>query len=389
MTHDHRFTIGYSFEFSDADTVYYRKEDLGQLEELGDEAQQAITLLQSPTVSNPPVANPFFDPNHPVGSSRRTGTRQTQQIHTLTLGYAPIREVAFRLEMPFLVNKQRYEAFGFGQRPSDDQDTIQRTRGLGDIRLFARGTYPLPFDDISWDLYLDVGVKMPTGRDEIFQTDPNGRRIPVWASAQLGNGAWQPILGIGTRVVIGDFALFAQGQYMLGLQGRNDTPITAAFILPPFILDGVIIPDESLRKFIPGPDEQTLAVTDTYSWRVGFAYPALQLLRRAFTEDPIPFLDGSGISFAVEGLGAPREDLFGSDKGFRDTGDYIYATPGIFLQPTSYLGIYASFAIPIYRFARDRPQTVDSYRIYAGVTFGFSLDDLTGPSAAEGDPGGP
>ena len=86
---------------------------------------------------------------------------------------------------------------------------------------------------------------------------------------------------------------------------------------------------------------------------------------------PLPILDGSGISFAIEGISVPKNDLFGSDLGLRDTGDVIFATPGLFVTPVEGMTLTLSFAVPIYRHVRDRPQTVEDLRVQLGVFVNF------------------
>lgn len=284
-------------------------------------------------------------------------TAQVQDVHTLTLAFSPIAAIELRAEVPFYYNRQRFEAFGFGQNPTTLEPTVQQTAGLGDVRFIARAW--LPFDVEPLHLYVEAGIKTPTGESHITTIDANGRSIPAWMSAQLGNGAWQPIAGLGARARFDWISLFAQFQYMFSPGGTTGTPVTAEFVLPFYSFNALF-----------GQDERKIGVTDVYTWRVGAAV-ALKVIREQVTDDPIAPLDGSGISFSIEDISVPGHDLFGNSTGFRDGGDFVYAVPGIFFSPVDYITVTGAVAVPIYRFVRDHPQTVDDIRAEVGVSVAF------------------
>ncbi|MEX2399595.1 MAG: hypothetical protein WD423_02410 [Rhodothermales bacterium] len=75
---------------------------------------------------------------------------------------------------------------------SDDGRVVRSTRGIGDVRLFARYTaFRRNARGRTMRLAPLAGVELPTGRDDV--RDVRGR-LP--APLQLGSGTWDPFLGL-------------------------------------------------------------------------------------------------------------------------------------------------------------------------------------------------
>ncbi len=202
----------------------------------------------------------------------------------------------------------------------------QNAQGIGDVRVVGRTWMFDPDAHQRGNLSLGLGVKAPTGKDDVADTFPdrtgaNSASKAVDQSIQPGDGGWGPIVGVNGFKRIGHMAYYGSGTYLVNPRDTNGTP-----------------------SLVVARAVNTVA--DQYLLRTGMA----------FALGKTPFAIGLG--FRMEGL--PRYDFVGDSHGFRRPGYETFAEPGLFYSRG---GDTWSMAVPVGLMRNRRP---DPYTGNAG-----------------------
>jgi hypothetical protein len=168
--------------------------------------------------------------------------------------------------------------------------------GLGDVSLVGTTWLLDPATHLSGNIALGLGVKAPTGDNEVTVdvafADSVRRRI-VDQSIQLGDGGWGVLLQAQAyRQVFSRGSAYFFGSYLLSPKEKTNVP--------------------SPIRGVP------LSVPDVYTVRGGLAYAA-------WPEG------GLSLSLGVRLDGIPLRDIMGGDDGFRRPGYTLYLDPGLAL----------------------------------------------------------
>lgn len=185
---------------------------------------------------------------------------------------------------------------------------IHTANGLGDVNIGGRYRLLDCEDSPEQNLLIGLSLKMPTGESAATDLFPNAagqdiRTRVVEQAIQPGDGGWGFTLSFEAYKVVGDFLLFASGNYVFNPQGQNDT-------LSP-----------SARLAVAGPTAvaehvRYNSIGDSYLVRAGAAYP-------------IAGIPGLSLSFAGRIVGVPQKDLLGNNIGYRRPGYWVSVDPGI------------------------------------------------------------
>ena len=208
-----------------------------------------------------------------------------------------------------------------------DRD-LQRAEGIGDMVIQGSAWILDPDEFEKGNLQLSLGVKLPTGDDDVrhMATIRRGNTFTreertVDQSIMPGDGGFGAVIGLQAFYnVFEEFSAFAAGTYLLNPRGTNGVP-----------------------TFRTTSGEEEMSVTDQYLGRVGIARG-------------IPFLEkyGLGLSVACRIEGVPVRDLLGPDDGFRRPGYAVSVEPGI---SWSYGGHTLGVSAPIALY-RNRQRSV-------------------------------
>lgn len=178
--------------------------------------------------------------------------------------------------------------------------------GLGDINFIARYWLADPKRNHSENLSLGMGVKLPTGneREQVTTTDFAGRNPRprfVDISAQPGDGGLGLLFDIAAFKQVDKSTWTFNFNYLANPKDTNGTPS---------ILNTLGIPPS-----LGTSNLQVNSVPDAYIARLGVLYPIGK--------------KGLALSAAYRIEGSPRNDLFGSDNGFRRPGYETFFEPGV------------------------------------------------------------
>ena len=213
-----------------------------------------------------------------------------------------------------------------------NRDTVGRSvlnsRGLSDVTVVARRLIWEPTQERRGNLTLGVGVKLPTGANNVVDTrerEVDGERVlsvqTVDQSVQPGDGGFGLIIDFGAHRLLGarsELALYASGAYLINPEGTS-----------------------GVQTYRSRPGEQIMSIADQYVLRAGLlASPA----------------SWHGLSVGLGGRieGVPVHDLFGSSEGFRRPGYAFSAEPSV--SWTHYTHSF-SLAVPI-ALQRNRQRSV-------------------------------
>ena len=195
--------------------------------------------------------------------------------------------------------------------PNSDSYGIYRTHasGLGDVSLQAEYWLSNPAIPSRVTGSVGLGIKAPTGDDDVRTTFPGGAQAPIDESAQLGTGGWDLLLRAqGTVQIDGPLFAYASGYYGVSLEEHTD-----------------VLNFDALR-----------AVPDTYSGRLGAAYV-------------LPVLEGLVVSLGGRINGVTVTDLIGGgDLYWRRPGYVIYVEPGL---TWTFGRTMASLSVPVRTYA--------------------------------------
>jgi hypothetical protein len=222
-------------------------------------------------------------------------------IFDLSVAYAVSKRVSVSLELPFQYGS-RTNAF------EHDLVHVRTTRaaGMGDMRVAGNVWVLDPDKHSDYNVSLSLGLKIPTGQDDI--TDdflrPDGRSVerPVDLSIQPGDGSWGIIFATNAfaRLHKSTFAFF-QATYLSNPREFNGVQ-TSYGDEPDFTLG------DKGAKFNSVPDQWLVrSGVTTALWRE----------------------KGLSGSLAVRWEGIPIHDLIGGSDGYRLPGYSVSIEPGL------------------------------------------------------------
>jgi len=210
----------------------------------------------------------------------------------LSLAYGVTERLNLRLTVPLSTgNNSRIHGDGLRRETS--------ATGVGDINLVGTMWLLDPVTHSSGNLSLGLGVKAPTGSNEVEGEFGlmSGEVVqhPVHPGLQLGSGGW----GIQVELqayqrLYGRLSGYAFGAYQLSPEEKTDV------------------------LFTPTAPTSALSVYDVYHVRAGLGYAA-------WPEQ------GLSVSLGVRMDGIPVRDVVGKDGGFRAPGYTTYLDPGLAL----------------------------------------------------------
>lgn len=185
----------------------------------------------------------------------------------------------------------------------------QNAQGFGDITVVGRAWMLDPDAHQRGNFSLGLGLKAPTGKDDVTDTYPvlsgaNPQDKAVDQSIQPGDGGWGAIFDINGFKRIGTMSFYGSGTYLINPRDSNGTPSIVAGLFA----GGVVPPSQAGRTVNSVPDQYVL--------RAG----------AAFALGKSPF--SAALGFRMEGL--PRYDLIGDSHGFRRPGYEVFAEPGFY-----------------------------------------------------------
>lgn len=213
-----------------------------------------------------------------------------------------------------------------------NRDTVGRSvlnsRGLSDVTVVARRLMWKPSAERRGNLTLGLGVKLPTGANNVVDTrerEVDGERVlsveTVDQSVQPGDGGFGFIVDLSAYRLLGsrsDVALYASGAYLINPEGTS-----------------------GVQTYRSRPGEEILSIADQYVFRAGLlAGPASW---KGFSV---------GLGGRIEGV--PVHDLFGSSEGFRRPGYAVSVEPSLSWTRGSHT---VSLAVPI-ALERNRQRSV-------------------------------
>jgi hypothetical protein len=219
----------------------------------------------------------------------------------------------------------------------DDNDNVigrssESSRGLSDVSAVIDHLLWDPTQHTRSNLSLGVGIKFPTGQDNIVDTRlryVDGEIVP---SLQTNDESVQP--GDGGFGLI----LQSSGYTLLNKAGTLAGYATVTYILEPEDTNGVY----TYRR---SPGEQIVSITDQYVARLG-----LQLGPQRWKGW------SAGLGGRIEGV--PAHDLLGSSNGFRRPGYMLSLEPSVTWSHGPYT---TSLAVP-YAIVRNRVRSVTDIR---------------------------
>lgn len=205
--------------------------------------------------------------------------------------------------------------------------SVVQSNGLGDIVLTGRRLLWHPRDHPDGNISLGLGVKLPTGKDDVTDVRTqlvNGQFVQttqtVDQSVQPGDGGWGIVLDFQgfQRIAHSSFALYGSATYLSNPRNKN-----------------------GVQTFRGALGEEVMSVADQYLARVGGSYSN-------------PSWKGFGASLGGRVEGVPVEDLIGRSDGFRRPGYAVSIEPGLSYSRGPHT---LSLAVPIAAY-RNRQRSV-------------------------------
>lgn len=244
---------------------------------------------------------------HFVGSEEQEERQEegSEVINTINLAevgirYNPNERWSFSLNVPYLL-AERSNPIRDPNRVVVDRSLTQ-AHSLSDITLSARRLLWKPQEHPDGNVSLGLGVKLPTGKDDVVDTRTrivNGQRVSsvesVDQSIQPGDGGLGVILDVQLfqRIARSGGAFYLSGTYLLNPENTN-----------------------GVRTFRNNLGEEVMSIADQYVARMGATYS------RASWK-------GFGMSLGGRIEGVPVEDLVGESDGFRRPGYAVSVEPGL------------------------------------------------------------
>jgi hypothetical protein len=244
---------------------------------------------------------------HFVGSDEQEERKEegSEVVNTINLAEFGIRynrndRLSFSVGIPYLMAERSSPIRDASRRVVDR--SITHASALGDITFTARRLLWKPAEHPNGNVSLGLGVKLPTGRDNIVDSRTrlvNGQRVStietVDQSIQPGDGGFGLIVDAAAlqRVLSGHGALYASATYLFNPDDTN----------------GVL-------TYRNNAGEEVMSVADQYLARAGMSYAG-------------EGWKGWAVSLGGRVEGIPVEDLIGDSNGFRRPGYAVSAEPGV------------------------------------------------------------
>jgi hypothetical protein len=250
-------------------------------------------------------------------------------IFSLDVMYGVSNRVSLDLTLPFSSGFVTYQQ---GTPASPGQPAVHslykyKTGGLGDITLQAEYWLNDPTKPSRVSGSVDLGIKMPTGRDAItgqFYSPTGDVTKTVDEGVQLGNGGWELLLRAqGTAQISSSVFAYGSGYYGLSLTENSD---------------------------VQQPNGDIRGVPDTYSGRLGAAYV-------------LPVLEGLVVSVGGRINGVTVKDIIGGgDLYWRRPGYEIFVEPGL---TWTFGRNWASVSVPVrvYQNKLNSPLDISKNRV--------------------------
>jgi hypothetical protein len=225
------------------------------------------------------------------------------------------------------------------------------TSGLGDISINAKYWLLNTKENMTGNIQVSAGIKIPTGNDNVQGNFPNitGKVISYVSadqSIQPGDGGWGIPLEIDAFKSIGRFTGFMTAAYLINPRDTNNTPS---------ILISLGITPTPNQLY-----EVHNTVQDQYLFKIGVAYQ---------------ITDALSISVAGRVEGVPVRDLIGRSDGFRRPGDASFIESGIIWNSPSFGSFSASVPVTITRdrapdaFGNPGDATFANYIVLVGYSY--------------------
>ena len=218
----------------------------------------------------------------------------------LSASYQITNRLSVTLELPFqYADRTSYYEHDFVHRFTTS------AAGVGDLRLIGNCWLFDPEKHHSGNINLGIGVKFPTGDDEVTDVfhQPAGLvRRPVDPAIQRGDGGWGIVAQLSAfqKIYTNTFA-YAQGIYLINPRDINH----------------VQQPTGNEADFTLGEFGYTFnSVPDQYLARVGVGYLIWPKM-------------GLSLSLGMRVEGVPVEDFIGDSRGWRNAGYAFSVEPGI------------------------------------------------------------
>jgi hypothetical protein len=269
---------------------------------------------------------------HFVGSEEQTnraadGSEVINRINQEEIGirYNASDVWSFSAGIPYLI-ADRSSPIRNSSRTVVARSVVQ-SNGIGDIVLTGRRLLWHPRDHPDGNISLGLGVKLPTGKDDVSDARTqlvNGQFVQttqtVDQSVQPGDGGLGFVLDFQgfQRVRHSGFGLYGSATYLINPRNKN-----------------------GVQTFRGALGEEVMSVADQYLARVGGSYSN-------------PKWKGFGASLGGRVEGVPVEDLIGRSDGFRRPGYAVSVEPALSYSrgPHTF-----SLAVPIAAY-RNRQRSV-------------------------------
>jgi len=283
-----------------------------------------------------------------------------QRILDLGATYGVSDQFSANVTIPYLVRGEWGAPFPQGKAATATTPAIPNgpranfyTSGLGDISINGRYWLLNTKENMTGNIQVSAGIKIPTGNDNVQGNFPNftGKTISYVSadqSIQPGDGGWGIPLEIDAFKTIGKFTGFMTAEYLINPRDTNNTPsILVSLGITP-----------SLNQLY----EAHNTVQDQYLFKIGVAYQLTESL---------------SISVAGRVEGVPVRDLIGRSDGFRRPGDASFIESGIIWNSPSFGSFSASVPVTITRdraadsFGNPGDATFADYIILVGYSYRF------------------
>jgi hypothetical protein len=226
------------------------------------------------------------------------GTEIVNTIHFLDFNatYAFIERITLTLNVP-VITAQRSQVVRDVTAEIIGRDESQ-SDGIGDLTLVSGIWIFEPESHSDWNVGLSLGIKLPTGEDDVDDGFRNaqGQIVirTVDQSIQPGDGGFGAIFGLRAFAAIHErCTLYFDGVYLINPRNTNHV--------------------NTFRRLA---SESTMSVADSFVARIGAV---------------IPILPEAGLAFSIGGRleGVPVYDVLGESDGFRRPGVAVSVEPGI------------------------------------------------------------
>lgn len=228
-------------------------------------------------------------------------TQIVNKVHQpdLAATYGVSDRLSVTATLPFLIADRKTPGTIYATRTPPvfgfpDQHT--QAHGISDATLVGHFWLGEPRSHAQQNVALGLGLKFPTGKDDVTDTfvTPTATTVrPVDQSIQPGDGGYGIVTDLQAFKAAGPVTLFASGYYLFNPKATNGVATNRSRIT-----------------------ESIMSVADQYAGRLGVA-------------GTLPIGKGLGWSLAARLEGVPARDVFGSSAGFRRPGYSIGIEPGL------------------------------------------------------------